>query len=171
MTIEDYKLLAETFESVATIISIIVGGIWIYMRFVRQQERYPNIISTADINTIGKQGDYWIIELIAILENKGRSQHKMDIFNFDLYAIKKGDEIEDDSNFGGQVKLQHLIKKGSFLPSGMDFFFIDPGTSAKYSFLVRVPLDSTFVVLHTNFKYLNRKNYGHTAERTVMLPI
>lgn len=43
MTMGDFKNLCEGLQSIATITSFIVGGIWVYRRYIRQQERYPNI--------------------------------------------------------------------------------------------------------------------------------
>lgn len=165
----DFKDLAQGLQAIATIISFIIGGIWVYQRYIRQQERYPNINFTADINVIGKQEGNWVVELIAIIENKGKAQHKMEEFDFDVYGINKEDKITDDANFGGQVNFGHLIKKGSFLPKKWEYFFVDPGTSAKYSFLARIPEEITFIVLHASFKYHARKDSGHTAEKTISL--
>ena len=164
---EEFKNLFEGLQSIATIISFFVGGLWVYQRYIRQQERYPNVNFTADINVIGKQDEYWVVELVAFIENKGRAQHKMEQFRFDVYGVKKGDKLEDDEDFGGQVRFGHLIKKGSFLPKSLKYFFVDPGTSAKYSFLSKIPTTMSFVVLHSSFTYHNRNNTRHTAEKTI----
>ena len=139
----------------------------VFRKYVRQQERYPNINFTADINMIGKQGDYWIVELIALIENKGKAQHKMEQFKFDVYGVNKNDKLEDDENFGGQVHFSHLMKKGTFLAKRLKYFFVDPGTTAKYSFLSKVPQDISFILLHSSFTYYGRDSAGHTAEKTI----
>ncbi len=169
MDYEEFKNLAGGLQSIATIMSFIIGGIWVYRRYIRQQERYPNINFTADINVIGKQRGYWIVELLALIENKGKAQHKMEDFDFDVYGIREDDQVDDDEKFGGQVTFAHEIKKGTFLPKKWKYFFVDPGTSAKYSFLARIPEDISFVVLHSSFKYHDRNNSGHTAEKTIFL--
>ena len=169
MTLEEFKNLSAGLQSVATAISFIIGGIWVYQRYIRQQERYPNLNFTADINVIGKQGEYWIVELIALIENKGKAQHKMERFEFDVYGVNKMDKLVDDEKFGGQVNFSHFIKKGSFLPKKWNYFFVDPGTAAKYSFLSRIPEDISFIVLHSSFVYNGRNNAGHTAEKTISL--
>jgi hypothetical protein len=53
MSIEDWKNLAAAAQSVATIISFGVGGLWVYRRYIRQQEKYPNIEFSADVQFIG----------------------------------------------------------------------------------------------------------------------
>src|SRR5215207_8765415 len=79
-TIEEWKNLAAATQSAATIASFVVGGIWVYTKYIRQQERYPNIEFSADVQFIGVQDGFWITELIATVENKGKAQHRMEEF-------------------------------------------------------------------------------------------
>jgi len=170
MTIEDWKNLASTLQSFATIVSFIIGGIWVYLRFIRQQEKYPNIEFLAEIEFIGIQDDWWIVEIIATIDNKGKAQHKMSEFKFDLNALYADDQVNVSSKWGDQVNFPRVIAEGSFLPEKFGFFFIDPGTKAKYSYIARIPKQATFVILHCWFKYADERNYSHTAEKTIAVP-
>jgi len=170
MTLEEWKNLASTLQSFATIASFIIGGIWVYWKFIRQQEKYPNIEFLADIDFIGIQDDWWVVEIIATVDNKGKTQHKMNEFKFDLNAIYTEDQVNVSPKWGGQVNFPRLLAEGSFLPEKIDFFFLDPGTKAKYSYIVRIPKQATFVILHCWFKYADKRNYGHTAEKTIAVP-
>ncbi len=156
-------------QSIATTLSILVGGWWIYSKFVRAQERYPNIEFTADIIPIGDQNDVVIVELIAYVENKGKAQHRMEGLDFDLNALFPQDALLPDRRWGGQINFPTALVAGSFLPAHNNFFFVDPGTSAKYSFITAVPHDASFLMLHCRFNYINRGKTGHTAERTIQL--
>ncbi|VAW67288.1 hypothetical protein MNBD_GAMMA08-645 [hydrothermal vent metagenome] len=171
MSIEDWKNLASAVQSVATILSFIIGGIWVYLKFIRQQEKYPNIEFSADIEFIGEQKDYWLAELIATIDNKGKAQHKMEKFRFDVNGLLSADNIEISDEWGGQVNFPHLIAKGSFLPEKYTHFFIDPGTKAKYSYITRIPKDASYIILHCWFKYMDERSYGHTAEKTAKVPV
>jgi hypothetical protein len=169
-TIEEWKNLAAAVQSMATITSFIVGGIWVYRRYIRQQERYPNIEFSADVHFIGVQDGFWVTELIATIENKGKAQHRMEEFGFDLNGIERGRPILLEQRWGNQVDFPVSIATGSFLPTQYKFFFIDPGVTAKYSYLCRVPVTSTFVILHCWFRYGDKRKLSHTAERTVAVP-
>lgn len=169
MTLEQWKNLAAALQSFATAISFIAGGIWVYFRYIRQQENFPNIEFSADVDLIGEQGDWFIVELIGIIENKGKVQHKMEEFEFDLNAINSQDTIDVSNDWGGQVHFPNLVAKGSFLPKSYSFFFIDPGVRAKYSYIARVSKDATFLIFHCWFNYVDGRRFGHTAERTVSL--
>lgn len=87
MTFAEFKNYTEIATSILTSLSILIGGCWVFYRFILQQERYPNINFSADINVIGKQNKYWIIELISIIENNGKAQHRMNEFTFELCVI------------------------------------------------------------------------------------
>jgi len=170
MTLEEWKNLALMLQSFATIASFIIGGIWIYWMFIRQQQKYSNIEFLADIEFIGIQDDWWIVELIATVDNKGKAQHKMIEFKFDLNALYPQDQIDVSPKWGGQVNFPKLVAEGSFLPERFNYFFIDPGTKAKYSYIARIPKQVSFVILHCWFKYEGRRDYRHTAEKTVAVP-
>lgn len=169
MTIAEFKDLTEILNSILTTLSIIIGGGWVFYRFILQQERYPNINFSTDILIIGKQDNYWIIELIAIIDNKGKAQHRMKDFGFDLNALFVDDKVKTIEKWGGQVDFPNRLTFGSYLPKHQSFFFIDPGTTAKYSYITKVPENTTFLILHSNFVYDNRKGYMHTAEKTIQL--
>ena len=170
MTIEEFEKLAGAIASIVTAFSIIVAGWWAYNRFIRQQENYPNLQFVADINLVGTQNEEWLVELIAIVENRGKVQHKMSDFTFVLDAIYQNDQLIISENWRGQVDFPHAIARGSFLPDTMQFFFIDPGVTAKYSYVTKLPRDATFAILHCNFTYADKRKYRHTAERTVKIP-
>ena len=170
MTLEDFKNLGSALQSIATIASFIIGGIWVYLKFIRQQEKYPNIEFLADIEFVGEQGDYLIAEIIATIDNKGKAQHRMNDFRFDVNALFPHDKVETSDNWGGQVDFPTLVAEGSFLPDQFKFFFLDPGTRAKYSYIARIPKEASFVILHCRFSYMDKREYGHTAEKTVAVP-
>ena len=166
-TIELVKDWGSFAQSIVTILSIIVGGWWVYAKFVRAQEKYPNIEFSADINVIGEQGDALIVELIAYVENKGKAQHRMEEFNFDLNGLLPQDPVLVVQKWGGQIDFPHEVCVGSFLPAHYDYFFVDPGTKAKYSFIARAPRETAFLILHCRFEYVGRGKTGHSAEKTI----
>lgn len=156
-------------QSFATVLSMIVGGYWVYSKYVRADERYPNVEFTADIHIIGAQQGFLLVELIAFAENKGKAQLKMEDLAFDLKALLREDPLVADERWRGQVNFPHSLCQGSFLPEGSRMFYVDPGTNARYSYLARVPADAAFLLLHCRFNYLGRGKQ-HTAEKTIQVP-
>jgi hypothetical protein len=164
-----WKDFAATLQSFGTLIAACVGGVWAYYRFGLGQERYPHIETAADIQFIGQHGDDWIVELAAYVENKGRAQHKMVDLNFELSSINRDDALEDAEEFGGQVLFPHLLKKESLL-GDFEYFVVDAGVKAKYSYVTKVPKSASFVILHCMFNYADKRKFSHTSEKTAMVP-
>jgi hypothetical protein len=167
MTFENFNHLAGGIESMATVAALIVGGYWTYTRFIKQRENFAFIEFTVDINFIGKQSGWRIVELIAYLENKGKVQHEFQDLSFELEALFANDPVGTSEQFGGQEFFPHPLARGPWVPKGE--YFIEPSIRAKYSYVARVPEKASFLILHGKFTYLNQSAW-HTAERTVQVP-
>jgi hypothetical protein len=113
MAYEEFNQLAGAIESLMTILALAIGGYWAYWRFIRQREGRPHVQFSADIVFIRKQGDWWIVEFVAWLENKGKVQHLIKDFHFDVHALFADDPVEVSADFRGQVFFPHEIAKGS----------------------------------------------------------
>lgn len=169
MKLDDIKTIVEIAEKIITSISVLIGGIWVYYRFILQRERYPNINFECDVVFIGKQNDEWLIEITATLDNKGKAQHIMDIFTFSLDGIHSNEQFIHLEKWNGQANFPYSIKKGTFLNPHYKYFYIDPGTTAKYSYIIAVPTTFSYLLLHCMFKY-KEGNKMHVAEKTVKVP-
>lgn len=169
MTYEQFEQFAGAWESIATTIALIVGAIWAYQRFIRQREAHPYVSFSVDINLVGRQGGYWITELQAWIENKGKVRHEITDFQFDLFALRPSDEVGLNPEIGNQVFFPHEVAKGSWIPKTWRSTFIDPGVKTHYSHMVRVPEDVSFIIMHAWFAYPGT-NDSHSAEKTIAIP-
>lgn len=169
-TLAHFKDLTASFQSLITPLGLVIAGAWAYRRYVFEEARYPHIESSAEIKFVSQQGDFWICELKAILENKGRVQHKIESFHFDLNALYEGDAVLKSQKWGGQVHFPHEIAKGSFKPESFSYFVIGPGVTAKYSYVARVPKEATTLLLHCWFSYTDGRGYSHSMETSVATP-
>jgi hypothetical protein len=180
MSLEDWKNAGAVFQSFVTAVGIVLGGIWAYRRYVRQEENAPFIDFSADLNFIGRQSGWWIVE-IASIENKGKVPHRMSEFEFD--AIYGADQILLEPHWANQVNFGHALARGSFLPQSYTSFFVPPTVRATYSHVTRVPPEASFLMLHCRFKYPDtifdrvrniipwfRRSRRHVAEKTVKIP-
>ena len=167
MDLENFNYLAGGLESIATLVALAVGGYWTYNRFVQQREDFAFIQFTVDINVVGEHGMWWIVELVATLENKGKIQHQFKDLSFELDALLHKDDLVRSDQFLGQAYFPHSIASGPWVPRRV--YFIEPGLTNKYSYVARVPKDTEFLMLHGHFTYLNQAA-SHRAERTIVLP-
>ncbi len=169
MTWATFKTVCEIFQSLVTIASILIGGAWVIYRFILQRERYPNINFDCDIIFIGKQNNAWIIEIMAVVENKGKAQHAMNVFEFTLDAIRSDEVICRAEQWEGQTDFPHPAGSGSFMKTDYTCLYIDPGTVAKYSSVLTIPDQFSFLLLSCMFKY-QEKHKMHVAEKVVKVP-
>jgi hypothetical protein len=115
MPADQIKTIVEIIEKITTTVSVLIGGVWVYYRFILQRERYPNINFECDIAFIGQQNDEWLIKMTATLDNKGKAQHTMNVFTFSLDGIQSGEPFIHLEEWNGQANFPHSIKTGTFL--------------------------------------------------------
>lgn len=168
-TLQQTEIVFKIISSILTAIALLVGAVWAYYRFKRQRENYALIDFAVDIVFHKKIGNWWIVELVAFIDNKGKVQHQIKDYNFDLSALTGSDKVTTSEDFGGQVYFPHTVAKGSFLPKRFEYFFMEPGLRNKYSYIARVPVEAEIVILHSWFNYLDGK-HSHTAEVTSKVP-
>ena len=177
MTLPDWKDIAGIFQSTATppavlvaglCLAVIVGGLLAYRRYRAKQNSYAHIETSAEISFLGQQDNFWIVELRVILNNKGKAQHKIHKFRFDLNAIGADDPIDASKKGGGRVNFGNEIAKGSFVPRGYAYCVIGPAVTATYTYVARVPQWATFLMLHCRFDY--NPGFSHWMEKAVQVP-
>jgi hypothetical protein len=177
MTLPDWKDIAGIFQSTATppavlvaglCLAVIVGGLLAYRRYRAKQNSYAHIETSAEISFLGQQDNFWIVELRVILNNKGKAQHKIHKFRFDLNAIGADDPIDASKKGGGRVNFGNEIAKGSFVPRGYAYCVIGPAVTATYTYVARVPEWATFLLLHCRFDY--NPGFSHWMEKAVQVP-
>ncbi len=166
----EIKLITEIVGNLVTPIGLLIAGLWAYRRYVIEEIKYPHIETSAEIEFIGQKDAFWIVELRAVLENKGRAQHRFGDLNFELSSISRTDDIVEREQWGGQIDFPNAIKSANFLPKSYNFFFIGPSVTARYSYICRVPTDAEFLIFHCSFKYTDRKSIYHVMEKTVKVP-
>jgi|GEM_PF-2289566 len=180
------KLFSEIILPIATCLAFFLGGAWAFIIFFRQRENEPRIDFKADIELHKKIGDYWIVELVAYVENKGKIQHKIYNLDFDFSCLAESDKVELNPSHNNQVFFPcDLVSKGDFMNKKLyEFFRIEPGVKEKYSHITRVPAEAAAVIFHVRFEYktnylnrlfnrlLKRKAFKeiHVAEATKALP-
>ena len=181
MTQSDWKDIAGTFPSTISIVAALIAGCCLIAGFVLVYRRYggkgrfgvkeagnAQIETAADIAFIGQQGRFWIVELTAILNNKGPTQHKIHEFWFQLDAIDAGDPIDVSKKWGGQVNFGTEVAKASFIPRGYSYCVIGPSVSARYSYVARVPESASFLALRCWLNY--GRGFSNWVDKTVQVP-
>jgi len=178
MTLSDWKDIAGIFPSTAPplptvlvagfCLAVIIVAVLAYRRYRAKQSSYADIETSADISFLGQQDNFWIVELKAVLNNKGKAQRKIHKFRFDLNAILADDPIDAGKKPGGRVNFANEIARGSFVPRGYAYCVVGPSVTATYTYVARVPEQATFLILHCRFDY--HPGFSHSMEKAVQVP-
>jgi hypothetical protein len=176
-----YEFDFEAARSVVTIIKegvttfgVVFGGIWAYRRFGTRREGHPKIEFTLDAKALGVVDDKMLVEVSAILENKGLVRHEISDFTFSLYTLpSKGEIRTDDAKLQGQVRFnkeewncpdEGPKTKRSWISERFGSTFVDPGVTQRYTYIASVPSDTAFVLLRSEFKYPDAVSDFHSAQ-------
>jgi hypothetical protein len=170
MTYEEFSQFAAGLESIVTAAAVIVAAVWAYWKFVLHGEGRAHVSFSADIVFIKRQGDWWIVELLAWIENKGKVRHRIRDFRFDVAILTENDPIEEAKEYRNQVCFPHKILGGSWIPEDWPYTFVDPGVRAPYSFIARVPAQASVVLLHAWFNYMDEQGNFHRTEKIAAAP-
>jgi len=146
MHLEDWKIVVDIVESIAKIGAIIVAGIWVLLIYVRNMENKPRAEFNLDIKFQKKIDKYWIVELIAEIENKGKIPQLIENFGFILKSLNENDEVRvsNDEKDRKQLSFPNNLTENRFM--GLHrFFIIAPGVREKYTYVTQVPINAEIV--------------------------
>ncbi len=151
---------SEILKNIAEISAIVVGGIWVYWKFFLNRENESKIELDLDIKLIGKSQDKFIVELSAVLTNKGLVRHIIENFSFDFLYLSNSDTIKKGEEL---IDYQLLFPNSVFSQRqwvSKDWYraFVDAGVTRKFSHITFIPADSMFALLITRFDQPNSKN-------------
>lgn len=169
-SVVDLKDISEIVQNLATAVAILIGGGWTLWNFVLRRDRHPKVQFNVDLKVIGTHKEGYIVEVIAIIENKGIVRKYMEDFRFDLLILSEHDIIkEGGNNINGQVLFRKIIDKRSWIPPGWEYSFIDSSVTQHYANTTIIPLDAKFAIVHGHFKYADKRSEAHTAHKTFLI--
>ena len=146
----------QLLESIFKILGIAVAGFWVLWKYVLFKESSPRIEFSVDVDFVGVQGDFWLVEFVGNLENRGQVPYKITNLDFETNYLTGDDLVEESYEFQGQVNIRNTLKRGSWLPSDpVKPAIIHPGIKMKYNYIYKVTTTSTFVLIHGKLDYGN----------------
>jgi hypothetical protein len=162
---EPFKNVAEGIQAIVTSAALIAGGIWALWRFVLTREGLPRIEPDLDLVFVHKQNKRWIVEIVAMLENKGKARLSIKEFVFELRYGLPTDEIESgrilvEDMFDVKAELNfpaHSEVKDAWLKND-ETIFLDPGVRQRHSLVASLPEEATIALAAIEFWYPNKES-------------
>jgi len=170
MSLDECVKLLTVVQSLVTIVAIVVGGIWAYTKFIYRREKDPRAEFSVDLDFIGTQGNSWLVEVSAYVENKGLVRHPVRNFKLRLRYLCDDDQVIDgEANLKFKVLFPHSINEriGNSERFLYEKTYIDPGLKYRNSYVTSLPLQATFVLLQGNFDYGTEP---FTAQKLLKVP-
>ena len=173
-------VITAAFNNLVSAFAIIIGGVWVFRKFILNREAHPKVEFDLDCKLVGNLDGHKIVQLTAVLKNLGSVRHLISRESF-IYRIRylrnideviNGYEINKDEenakmvnqvNFSNEFSVNHE-KYNNWAPK-YSYTFIDPGVIQKYCVVVALPEDAVFMLLQSSFKYEEDISDQHSAQR------
>jgi len=141
-------------------------------RRLLQRENAERIDFSVEVRFVSRHGEDWLVELAAMLDNKGLVRYTTSEFSFELRCLYPEDSLNPGgADIGGQINIPHVVATGSWLPGTWAATVIEPGLTTRYSYVASVPRRATAVLLHGAFRYEpGEDKVRHTAESFQAVP-
>lgn len=153
--------------SVIQSLLLIIGGVWTFFALILRRELATRVEFSIDVQFIGVHTNYWLAEILAYVDNKGLRRHKVADFSFwvrymtDRDSITYGDEKinyqivfpQEIENITYKVGSETKEKRRSWLHPKAEYTYVEPGIRQRYSYVIAIPCDAKFVLVHGAFEY------------------
>lgn len=150
----EWPNLAQYQTLIAAVVAV-VGGAWALRRHYARREHDPRIQFRVGVRFIGHHQGHWIVELLALVQNRGEVPHRMSGLGVELRGFRDGDPVaRGPEAIRGQLPFTHLLVHDdgellSMMPDRKDArVVIYPGTSMRYMYVTSVEDSMRFLLIH-----------------------
>lgn len=163
------NITVEIVKNLVTIIAIIIAGIWTMYRFGINREKYPKLQFELNLIITGKTSTNYILQLVAIIDNKGLTRQYINDFKFHLLYFNNDFKIVlDDEKINRQLKFKYLITNRDWLKPTTPPF-IDGGIKHKFTYNTAVDLNIDYVIIYSKFNYPRKGLFRKSIDRYIFL--
>lgn len=171
----------------ATVLGVVIGGIWAWLRFWRTGEAHAKLEFNVDLIFVHTEKESRLAEVVAIIENNGYVRCALDNAEFsltyslpnDIEAPPEDIKVPPKKEEAPKVKAKDA-EKSPFLfemkwqgATGMWFgrsgqHFFEGGIKNRYGTAVTVPAKATSVMVSGKIFYAPK--FSHSANKLVAVP-
>ena len=167
MNTSDFNNITNAIQNIIAALAILVGGIWALFKFVIYRESFPKVQFDLDLRVLDKIQNRIVVEVVAIVENKGLVRHWLNDFKFDLFVLPNDKAlIEGDQNINYQIQFEKIVDGRYWIPPDWKTTFIDPSTLQEYTYVTHIPENSSLALIYATFKYPDEESNFHAAQKT-----
>ncbi len=152
-------------SSLVTIIAIVIAGIWTLYRFGISRERYPKLQFDLDLRHLGDSGDKNIVELVAVITNKGITRQYIHDFKFNMLVFNENMPLDmSDEKIEKRLKFKEL-EKGLNWDDPKHTPFVDGGMRREFTYVTALDKEVRLVMIYSKFKEIKRGLFSARPEQ------
>lgn len=187
--LDDNKDSLDGLKSLLITLGVAVGAFWGCYLFWIRREYAPYSEFDTDIKFVGRQGDRWLVEVLAIISNRGATRLAMHELGFTLKTMMPKDPVHHDDAHNGQTRIGEgsysgVPRRGHWLPPEDKVTakdkkwvrtYVEPRTTVRYSYVADIAASAAFAHVHGKFYYkvgwpIRWRSTFHTSDRLVCVP-
>lgn len=160
MTPSELATVASTVADVAEALALLIGGAWAYLHFVWRRDRHPRVSMQTGFTVHGVQGvgmDEQVLGTVtATVRNHGGVRLRFRKATVTVLRLALTDTLKDGGvRLLGQPVFRDDVgvKDRRLFPASWVYSFVDAGGENTYRSVVRLPTDTTYVLVQVRFQY------------------
>ena len=152
-------------SSLVTILALVLAGVWTLYRFGIAREQYPKLQFDLKVKSQGTSRDKKIVELIAVITNKGLARQYIKGFRFNILTFDDNTPFDmTDVRIEKRLKF-NKVNKGATEDSKGELswidshypVFVDGGISREFRYVTALDKEVRFVMIYSKFDHEDRK--------------
>ncbi len=161
----EYHISISDIESIVTIIAIILGGIWAYLLFVKNREKYPKALINHEVQKVKFENEV-LVRLTIQIENIGKVI--LPVISGDVWlqqmqpvndSIKQA--IADFQNQNNKADIGWpIIAKRKFRYEKENDYELEPGEIDKFEFDFLIDKSVKTIQFYTHIENVEKSNKG-----------
>lgn len=151
-------------SSLFTISALVLAGIWTLYRFGIAREQYPKLQFDLKLKILGASRDKKIVELIAVISNKGIARQYIHGFRFNILTFDDNMPFDmSDTKIEKRLKFNKLNKSTEVSKGELSWIdshypvFVDGGITREFRYVTALDNDVRFVMIYSKFDHEDKR--------------
>lgn len=161
---EGAKRFADVLIAGLQLLAVIVGGIWVFFRFRREDTHVPKVAFNIDGTFFGPQQGSYLAELVMSIENKGLVKHRFEEISLRIRGIRRDAPITLWSDTQRVEFPEQIIDdKDVMYKKKYGSIFVEPDVTQRVTYVARIPVEIRFLLVRAQFQYDSHRT--HSTEK------
>ncbi|MDB5129926.1 hypothetical protein [Mucilaginibacter sp.] len=143
---------------------VVIGGVWAYFRFRRENPLHPRIEFGLKCKFYGPIHSSYLATFTIIANNKGNVEHRFSEIRLKIRGIKGDEDLTVFEKYAPMVEFpEKIIDKVNIVPPQFGYFFVRPGVNQSFNYPTQISKEIRYIIVRATFKY-QLTNDLHTTE-------